>query len=122
MKRSHLGVGTGTALLVLLLAGPLVQLGPQRLGLPVVELGLELVVEDAGVGGLDLQVLAELLEGLERALAGGGLDEVVEQDVGEVHPISSSSSSGGAGAPIPHGPGSAPRPRAWNTLCLGGSL
>lgn len=60
------------------------------------------MIEDPGLGGLHFQVVTELLEGFERALAGGRLDEVIKQDVGEVHPISPSRAS----ASIPHGPGS----------------
>ena len=41
---THLSAGAGPALLVDGLARSLVQLGPQRLGIPVVELGLDLVV------------------------------------------------------------------------------
>lgn len=60
------------------------------------------MIEDPGLGGLHFQVVTELLEGFERALAGGRLDEVIEQDMGEVHPIS----PGRTSASIPHGPGS----------------
>lgn len=58
------------------------------------------MVEDPGFGGLDVQVVAQLLEGLERALAGARLDKVVKQDVGTVRSIS----SGCARATVPHCP------------------
>lgn len=90
------------------------------------------MIEDPGLGGLDFQVVTQLLEGLERALAGGRLDKVVKQNVGQVHPISSSRT----GASIPHGPDSHRavralhppgrglwvQPQPWNTLCLVGGL
>lgn len=56
------------------------------------------MVEDPGFGGLDVQVVAQLLEGLERALAGARLDEAVEQDVRTVRAISSRC----AHATVPH--------------------
>lgn len=58
------------------------------------------MVEDPGFAGLDVQVFAQLLEGLERALAGARLDEVVEQDMGVVRAIS----SGCARTLLPHCP------------------
>lgn len=58
------------------------------------------MVEDPGFSGLDVQVFAQFLEGLEGALAGARLDEVVEQDVGVVRSISSSCTR----ASIPHCP------------------
>ena len=106
---AYLRVGACFALLVLLMAGPLVQLGPECLRLPVVELGLELVVEDAAVGGLQLQVVAQLLEGLQRALARARLDEVVEQRVRAVHLDCPRHRSAHAHAHIPHGPDSRSR-------------
>lgn len=63
------------------MTAPLVQFGPEGFGLPVVELGLELVVEGPVVLGLQLQVVTELLEGPEGPLAGGGLDKAVKEDV-----------------------------------------
>lgn len=63
------------------MTAPLVQFGPEGFGLPVVELGLELVVEGTVVFGLQLQVVTELLEGPEGPLAGGGLDKAVKEDV-----------------------------------------
>lgn len=56
------------------------------------------MVEDPGFGGLDVQVVAQLLEGLERALAGACLDKIVEQDVGTVRSIS----SGCSHTTVPH--------------------
>ena len=102
-REAYLRVSARPALLVLLLAGPLVQLGPESLGLPVVELGLELVVEDPGVGGLELQVVTQLLEGLQRALARAGLDKVVEQRVRADH---LDAARRRPSAHVPHGPDS----------------
>lgn len=77
----YLCVGAGFSLFVVFVTAPLVQFGPEGFGLPVVELGLELVVEGAIVLGLQFQVVTELLEGPEGSLAGSGLDEPVEEDV-----------------------------------------
>lgn len=66
------------------MAAPLVQLCPEGLGSPVVELGLELVVKGAVVLRLQFQVVAELLEGLECPLASGGLHEPVKEDVSPI--------------------------------------
>lgn len=97
---TYLRVGACTSFLVLLLAGPLVKLSPECLGLPVVETGLKLVVEDPVLTGLELQMVTELLEGLERAFTGGGLGEAVKHYVGRVHPLP----CGGEASRIPHGP------------------
>ena len=64
-------------------AGALVELGPQRLGLPRAQLGLEPRVEVGEVSGLEPQHLAEVPETPEDGFERGGVDKVVEDLVGE---------------------------------------
>lgn len=76
---SYLGAHTGLAFLVLFMGHPLIQLAPQRFGFPGGDSGLQTAVEGAAVGRVQVQLPTEEAEGLEGALACGGLDEVLEQ-------------------------------------------
>lgn len=71
--------------IVALVIGPLVELLPERLGLPRPELGLELRVELMEIGRLDLEQVAEMPEVAEDGLEGGGVAELVEHLVGQRH-------------------------------------
>ena len=72
-------VGTLPALLVLALLGPLVELRPQALRPPRGEASLEVLVEDLVVGRLQLEHVAQLLEGGGDAGEGVGGTVLVEQ-------------------------------------------
>lgn len=75
----YLGAHTGLASLVLFVGHPLIQLAPQRFGLPGGDFGFQTAVEGAAVGRVQVQLPAEDAEGLEGALTCGGLDEVLKQ-------------------------------------------
>lgn len=75
----YLGACTGLAFAVLLMRHPLVQLTPQRFGLPGGDLCLQAAVEGGAVCGVERQPSAEDVERLKGSLAGQGLDEVLKQ-------------------------------------------
>lgn len=85
LPNTYLGVSTRFSLLVVFVTAPLVQLCPEGFGFPIVQLGLEPVIEGAVVLGLQFQVVTELLEGPESSLARGGLDKPVKEDMSLVH-------------------------------------
>lgn len=107
LSMAHLRVGACFPFLEVFMAASLIQLGPKGFGFPVIKLGLELVVESPVVLGLQLQIVAELLEGLESPFAGCGLDKAVKEDMCLVHLLV---------APLLHTSSLAARPP-----CFGGS-
>lgn len=83
--RAHPCVEACLAPIVALVIGPLIELLPQRLGLPGSQLGLELRVELVEVGRLDLEEVAEVPEVAEYGLEGGGVAELIEDLAGQGH-------------------------------------
>lgn len=86
-RLSYPGSLAGSALVVNLVLGPLVQLGPQSLDLPGADCGLQRAVEAAVVQGVQLQLPAQDAEGLQGALAGGRLHKVLKEHAGLRHAL-----------------------------------
>lgn len=76
-------VGTDTTLHIFLMSSPLIQFGPQPIGLPVVEAFFDCMVQrPLSVGLCELEVLTQLAEGTEGGPTGSGLDELLKQFLG----------------------------------------
>lgn len=80
--QTYSGVCAGFALIILLVAGSLVQFPPEAFGLPVSDGSFQAAVEASVVGGVQLQLPAEDAESLQGAFAGSGLHEVLKQLAG----------------------------------------
>lgn len=80
--QTYSGVCAGFALIILLVAGSLVQFPPEAFGLPESDSSFEAAVEASVVGGVQLQLPAEDTESLQGAFTGSGLDKVLKQLTG----------------------------------------
>lgn len=80
--QTYSGVYAGFALIILLVAGSLVQFPPEAFGLPVSDGSFQAAVETSVVRGVQLQLPAEDAESLQGAFTSSGLHEVLKQLAG----------------------------------------
>ena len=77
-NEAYPGIGTCLSLVVALVIGSLIELTPQRFGLPAHELGFELGIKIAEVIVLDLKKLADVTKVAQDGFQGGGVAELIE--------------------------------------------
>lgn len=80
--QTYSGVCAGFALIILFVAGSLVQFPPEAFGLPVSDGSFQAAVEASVVRGVQLQLPAEDAESLQGAFTSSGLHEVLKQLAG----------------------------------------